>query len=56
MIEHDPVLEIALEQMELQRLLPGDRKRLLAKWFGIPIEETVEVIETHVYEMGQGYE
>lgn len=45
MIERDETRDIAIEQMKLQRLTPGDQKRYLHLYFGVALADTVEMIE-----------
>jgi hypothetical protein len=52
--EYDETLEIAIEQMELQRLLPTDRRKYLSQWFGVEATEATVIVEHQLFEMGQG--
>jgi hypothetical protein len=49
----DTVLVVALEQMEYQRVLPGDRRRYLTQYFGFTALQAEEAVMAQTFEMGQ---
>lgn len=52
-MEYDDVTFIALEQMEKQRVLPGDRRRYLCEYFGFTALQAEEAVQAQTFEMGQ---
>jgi hypothetical protein len=55
-MEYDDITEVALEQMEYQRVLPGDRRRYLTQYFGFTALQAEEAVMAQTFEMGQANE